>query len=75
MDQGPKMVTPSHAVAALLTEVIYHSARCFDDDFPDLEEDYVDLGDNPDEYLIVELNKRFNDAMENRMPVEGVTEF
>lgn len=63
---------PSERVASLLTEAIFHSAGGYENDGLEEDDVYIDLGEDPDEDIVAEIQKRVDEAKSNGLSPDGV---
>ena len=71
MSQEPETAAPDPKVAALLEEAIFHSAGGCEKDGLESEDIHIDIGDDPDEDLVRELETRVTEAREKGLSENG----
>lgn len=58
-------------IQALLAEAIFHSAGGIEEDGLGDDDIYIDMGDDPEEHIVAELEKRVDDARKKGLSKEG----
>lgn len=71
-EHGASKVRPK--IKSLLEEAICHSAGWLDDDELGDDDVYIDMGDNPDEELVSELEKKLTKQRKMDYPKKGTVE-